>query len=254
MICNRLGALRVLALGMSCMAAAMPAAAKEPDWSSYAEILKKHTSEQVQSGIPLIWVNYSALKSDPLWPKVVAGLAGYDPAQLQGRQEEIAFYSNAYNILTIKKMVDNWPVRNIRDLGGKVFNQVWDQPAGEIGGKTYTLGQIEHGILRKKGEPRIHFAITCASKGCPDLRREPYTAAKLDQQLEEQTRRYLNNAAKGLRVEGGKVRVSKIFDWFERDFKAVGGIDSFIRRYRRDLPTGAHAEPGIDYDWTANGA
>ena len=114
-----------------------------------------------------------------------------------------------------------------------------------------SLDELEHDILRKLGEPRIHFAIVCASVSCPDLRREPYTAALLEVQLEEQVRGFLANEAKGLRLEGRQARVSKIFDWFAEDFSGVGGVAAFIRRYR-PLPAAVAVEADLDYDWSVN--
>lgn len=232
---------------------AQPVGATEPDWSTYGELLKNYTTPIDRHGISYTAVNYAALPSDPRYLQVVAALAAFNPAQLQGQAEQLAFYINAYNILAVKTIVDHWPVASIKDLGGTLLNQVWDQPAGQIGGKTYTLNQVEHEILRKQGEPRIHLAIVCASKSCPDLRNEPYRAARLNEQLEQQSQSYLANASKGCRVEQGKIHVSKIFRWFKGDFKAQGGVEAFVRRYRPDLPKDAEVTADLPYDWTVNG-
>ncbi len=101
------------------------------------------------------------------------------------------------------------------------------------------------------GDPRIHLAIVCASISCPDLRNEPYTAAKLNEQLDYQSRQFLNNEGKGLKIEKKAIRLSKIFDWFKGDFKASGGVMTFIKRYRTDLPA-LKIEANMPYDWTVN--
>lgn len=103
------------------------------------------------------------------------------------------------------------------------------------------------------GEPRIHMAIVCASKSCPDLRVEPYAAAKLDVQLSAASKAYLDNPTKGLRVEKDAIRVSKIFDWFEEDFEPMGGVEGFIYKYHPDLPTDLPIKANLPYDWSLNG-
>ena len=147
-------------------------------------------------------------------------------------------------------VLDHWPLKSIKDVGS-LLSPVWDKPAGEIGGKRVTLGQIEHEILRPMGEPRVHFAIVCASVSCPDLNNRPYTAARLDGQLDEQVRRFLGNKTKGVAVADNQIRISKIFDWFEEDFQRAGGVDAFVRRYRPNLPA-SPVEADIPYDWDLN--
>src|SRR5690606_6900214 len=115
---------------------------------------------------------------------------------------------------------------------GSLLFPVWRKDVGQLHGKTVTLQQVEDDLIRSLNEPRIHMAIVCASVSCPDLRPEPYTAAQLEQQLEEQTRTFLHNDAKGVRINGNDVEVSKIFDWFEKDFADAGGVKAFIERYR----------------------
>ena len=198
--------------------------------------------------------DYRALRRDPLFPRVTAALTRFDPARLEGRRERLAFYINAYNILAMKTVVDHWPLDSIKDAGG-LFGSVWKQDAGVIGGRTVSLDQIEHRILRPLGEPRIHMAIVCASVSCPDLRPEPYRAARLDDQLDQQTRAFLANPGKGLRLKGSVARVSRIFDWFEEDFRrAYGGVRPFLRRYRPDVAQTVNIEADLPYDWSLNDA
>jgi len=156
-----------------------------------------------------------------------------------------------YNILALKTVLDHWPVESIKDVGS-LLSPVWDKPAGNIGGKAVSLGEIEHKILRPMGEPRVHLAIVCASVSCPDLRNTPFTGSELDSQLDEQARQFLNNADKGLKIGSKRIRISKIFDWFEEDFRSIGGVEAFIRGYRPDLPALRFTE-SINYDWDVNG-
>ena len=117
---------------------------------------------------------------------------------LAGERERFAFWANAYNLLAIKAVLDQYPTRSIRD-GGSLLQPIWKKKVGTVAGREYALDDIEHGILRREfKEPRVHFAIVCASLSCPDLRPEPFGAERLDAQLDEQTRAFLANPTKGL--------------------------------------------------------
>jgi hypothetical protein len=227
------------------------ASAQEPIWNEYASILKRHVTPQTKQGIKLNWVDYSGLKQDPLWPKVIQRVQGYPTATLKGRKEKLAFYINAYNILAMKMVTDHWPLKSIKDVGS-LFSPVWKKTAGTIDGKKVTLDQIEHKILRTMGEPRIHMSIVCASISCPDLRRKPYTAAKLNAQLDDQSASFLNNSSKGVHLSGNKIKVTKIFDWFGKDFEKLGGVKAFIGNYV-NLPAGGKINGYLNYNWSVNG-
>jgi len=226
------------------------AQAAEPDWSDYRVVLN-HVKPGNKNGVKLMLVDYPAIKANGSLDKAYQALAGFDPRRLSSREERMAFYINAYNILALKTVADHWPVDSIKDVGS-LFKPVWDRPAGQLGGNTVTLGEVEHTILRPLGEPRIHLAIVCASVSCPDLRDEPYSAAKLASQLDDQAQRFLSNTGKGLSVGVDRIKVSKIFDWFEKDFAAGGGVAAFIKRYQPELPD-LKIKAAIDYDWSVNG-
>lgn len=196
-------------------------------------------------------VDYLAIKSNGSLNKAYQALVAFDLNRLSSRQEKLAFYINAYNILALKKIVDHWPTDSIKD-SGNVFSPVWEKPAGTLAGKTVTLGQVEHKILRPMGEPRIHLAIVCASVSCPDLRHEPYTAKQLDDQLDDQVKQFISNPGKGLKIEKNTIRISRIFDWFEEDFAVVGGVFDFLKRYKPDLPA-LKIKANLPYDWRING-
>lgn len=224
--------------------------AAEPDWRVYAEVLK-NVGAGTKNNVKLALVDYRALKENGKLESAYRQLANFPVTRLSNKEEKLAFYINAYNILALKTVVDHWPLDSIKDVGS-LISPVWGKPAGSIGGDTVSLDGIENKILRTLGEPRIHFAIVCASVSCPDLRNTPYTASKLDAQLDEQVRQFLGNADKGLRIGKDSIEISRIFDWFAKDFKAVGGIEVFIRRYRPDLPELPFKE-AINYDWDVNG-
>ncbi|MFU8787758.1 MAG: DUF547 domain-containing protein [Methylobacter sp.] len=223
--------------------------AASPDWSVYAKAL-----QSVKTGnkhdTPLNQVDYSALKKSGQLEAAYQIIKTFPVATLASKEEKLAFYINTYNILALKMVLDNFPVDSIKDVGN-VLSPVWKKTAGEIGGKEVSLDAIENDVIRKMGEPRIHFAIVCASVSCPDLRTEPYTAEKLNVQLDDQAKSFLNNAKKGLNDDGKVIHVSKIFDWFGKDFKTVGGIEAFIRQHRSGLSKAA-IETDIDYDWSLN--
>lgn len=224
--------------------------AEEPDWSDYQAVLS-HVKPGSKNGVKLMLVDYPAIKANGSLDKACQALAAFDPNRLSNRGERLAFYINAYNILALKTVADHWPVDSIKEVGS-LFKPVWDRPAGQVGGKTVSLGEVEHKILRPLGDPRIHLAIVCASVSCPDLRNEPYTAARLPSQLDEQSQRFLGNAGKGLSVGQDRIEVSKIFDWFEEDFAAGGGVAAFIKHYKPELPD-LKINATIDYDWSING-
>jgi len=238
----------ILAINLLLLAA--NAFAEEPDWSRYQAVLN-HVKSGVKNGVSLMLVDYQAIKTEGSLDKAYQALSAFKLERLSSRNEKLAFYINAYNILALKKVLDYWPTKSIKD-SGSFFSPVWDKPAGSLGGESVSLGQVEHKILRPMGEPRIHLAIVCASVSCPDLRNEPYTAAKLNDQLNDQARQFLNNKDKGLKIEKKAIRLSKIFDWFEEDFDVNGGVTAFIKRYRTDL-SALQIKTNISYDWAVNG-
>jgi hypothetical protein len=226
-------------------------AAQEPDWKDYAEVLKS-VKYGIKNGTPLALVDYAALKQSGRVEKVYQQISAYPIASLKGKNETLAFYINTYNILALKTVVDHWPLESIKDVGS-FFKPVWGKEAGTIGGNRVSLDDIENHIIRPMGEPRIHLAIVCASVSCPDLRSEPYTAAILNKQLDEQANAFLGNDKKGLYMTENEITVSKIFKWFKKDFDKAGGVDLFIRSYRTDLPIEYEINADIDYDWSVNG-
>jgi len=227
------------------------AVAMQPDWHDYTIILST-VKQGEKHGIPLALVDYSALKKSGQLEKVYQQISAFPVESLSGKEEILAFYINAYNILALKMVLDHWPLESIKDAGS-FFSPVWGKDAGVIDGKTVSLDDIENKIIRPMGEPRIHLAIVCASVSCPDLRSEPYTAELLYKQLDEQASVFLKNDKKGLYIVKDEIIVSKIFKWFSEDFDKLGGVGVFIRRYRTDLPLGYSITADIDYDWSVNG-
>ncbi|RMD84464.1 MAG: DUF547 domain-containing protein, partial [Lentisphaerae bacterium] len=168
-------------------------------------------------------------------------------------KRQLAFLINLYNAATLKLIVDHYPVKSIKDIGGW-FTGPWDQKVVPLWGRLVTLNFLEHKLLRKEfHEPRIHLALVCAARGCPPLRSEAYRASRLDAQLDDQAQRYFSMPT-GLQIDNNrrKVLVSKIFKWYSEDFESVR---AFIRRYVK--PELQHAVTTYDldylaYDWRLN--
>ena len=242
-----------IALGLiiGCLSGTPKVLANSLPWDDYDRLLNAYVVSGRTAGVTLNQVDYSGLGQDAGFAKLVEDLAAFQLQELDSRDEPLAFYINAYNILTLKVVLDNWPLKSIKDVGN-IFRPVWKRAAGVIDGKSVSLHEIEHERLRKMDEPRIYFAIVCASVSCPDLRMEAYRSEKLGEQLDSQIRDFLNNPGKGLRSNGDRVEISQIFAWFEQDFATRGGVEGFIRRHHT-LPDGVQLRPSINYNWSLNG-
>lgn len=225
------------------------------DFSSWDAILKNNTRPSNYAGIVYVGLDYAAILNSGEFDRLVGGLEAFSPEELHGREETLAFWINVYNIFAVKMVRDHYPVTSIKDVGS-IFSPVWSMPAGKIGGKIYTLDDIENRILRPMNEPAVHFAIVCASISCPDLRAEAYTASALKDQLKSQTNRFLENGGKGMRVnsENRTVHLSRIFDWYEKDFAGFGGAIGFLNSEwgnNRNISSG-YAMKYMPYNWDLN--
>jgi hypothetical protein len=218
------------------------------DWRAYDQLLREHVHAGQRFGLQANLVDYNALGKDPSFAAIAQQLATYNPEKLN-KIERLAFYINAYNYFAIKLVVDNQPQDSIKDIGN-FFSPVWKKTAGKINGEEISLDFIEHQVLRKMGEPGIHFAIVCASMSCPDLRAEAYNPEDLMQQLNDQIQIFLNTP-KGLNIHNNELYVSKIFDWFGADFKQYGGVLAFLRLYKPELSR-FDSFSTLDYDWRLN--
>jgi hypothetical protein len=221
------------------------------DHSLYADLLKKY----VRDGV----VNYQGFKDEEKrLDAYLMVLEGIDTGALS-RNEQLAFYINAYNASTIKLILSGYPgVKSIWDLGGRIFNRVFSKKVVRIEGKTISLDDLEHGIIRPRfKEPRIHFAVNCASRSCPPLISEPYQGRLLDAQLDASTRAFLNNPQRNY-LEDNNFYVSSIFKWFGEDFND-DVIGFFLRFADTELKAKLMAHRDkikvkyLDYDWSLNG-
>ncbi len=220
------------------------------DNTLYAQLLDRH----VQDGV----VDYQGFKADEkMLDAYLDQMAAVEPDKLS-RNEQFAFYINAYNAWTIKLILTRYPgISSIKDIGS-IFSSPWKKKISRINGKLLTLDEIEHEILRPRfQDPRIHFAVNCASKGCPKLISQPYEASSLAQQLDTVTRDFINNPDRNY-LKGDTLYVSRIFKWFAEDFNH--DIRGFFLQYASGDLRQALAAAGddldiryLDYDWSLNG-
>ncbi len=178
------------------------------------------------------------------------------------RAEQLAYWINLYNALTVQVVLDHYPVESIQDIAispGIFTVGPWDRTLVEIEGEAVSLNDIEHRILRPIWrDPRIHYAVNCASIGCPDLRAAPFTAANAEARLEAAAYAYVNHP-RGARVEDGRLTVSSIYGWFQEDFgNTEKGVIAHLARYAEaDLVKALETVAEIDayaYDWHLNDA
>ncbi len=172
------------------------------------------------------------------------------------KEEQLAYWINAYNAFTIKLIIDNYPLESIQDLHPTFkipgVNTVWHKKFFKIGGEEASLDQIEHDILRKEfEEPRIHFAINCASFSCPPLRNEAFTADKLEMQLEEMATQFINDDKRN-QISANEAEVSKIFSWFTKDFTKKGSLREYLNKYSKVKLTEDADIDYMNYDWSLN--
>lgn len=211
----------------------------QPNYQAYNSILSKYVSNTGE-------VDYKALKRNAaLLSRVVQDFSRQSPSTKWSDTEQLAFWINAYNVFTLQLIVDNYPLKSIMDLDG---GKTWDVKRINIGGKLYSLNQIENDIIRPQfKDPRIHFALNCAAKSCPPLYNKAYLPAQLDSQLDERTRAFIRSNSNTLNEKA--VKISRIFEWYKSDF---GDLPVFLNKY-----AGVKISPQAkiiyaDYNWNLN--
>ena len=228
------------------------------DFSDWDSLIKKHVKPKRVDGIFINAVDYKNLKNDSNFNRLISRLGSAQLVSLKSREEKLVFWINTYNILAAKMVTDHYPIKSIKDAGS-IFSRVWKKNAGHVAGKERTLNEIEHEILRKMDEPRVHVAIVCASVSCPDLRLEAFNVNSLNEQLDDQMKVFLKSSEKGMKIDNEKNRVylSSIFKWFEDDFESRGGVLKFIANYVSPDVAKKLTRSGIkiyylEYNWGIN--
>lgn len=249
----------IAGLGAAFVFRSHAASAAAPSHAPFTDLLQRYV---VAGGDGLNRVRYARFKAEAnaALDRYIASLAGTRVSAL-GRDDGFAFWVNLYNAVTLQVLLAHYPVRSIReiDLGGGFFARgPWRRNLVTVEGRELSLDDIEHGILRKRwSEPRVHYAVNCASIGCPNLAREAWSGAALERMLDEGARAFVNHR-RGVEVTADGVRASRIYSWFSEDF----GTGEQLRVHWR-----AHAAPalqrglganvriaGYQYDWGLNDA
>jgi len=195
------------------------AGAQTIDHSKWTEILQFYVAENGN-------VNYKGLqKNRKSLNAYLNNLAQNVPEENWSKAEKMAYWINAYNAYTIQLILNNYPTESIKDI-----KDPWGQTFFEIGGKMISLNTIEHEILRPMGDPRIHFAIVCASESCPKLLNCAYEAKSLTDQLDQAAREFINDTSKNS-ISESKITISKIFKWFKSDFPKGDAFINYLNKY-----------------------
>lgn len=219
-----------------------------------AKILSAHVADG--------WVDYAGLKADPTGlQSYLDEVAGVTEDEFKGWTEpqQIAFLLNLYNAATLRLVADHYPVKSIKKIGG-LLSGPWKQEVVRLWGRTTTLDEVEHGLLRARyAEPRVHFALVCAAKSCPPLRAEPFVADRLDAQLTDQGKQFLAQPAKNrVDLAAKTLWLSPIFDWFRADFTKEGkSLEEAVAPFLADADARQVRSGGLKvkftaYDWSLN--
>ena len=222
-----------------------------PSHQAWNELLQQHVSKTGE-------VNYKGFINEKAKLQRYLDTISQNPPDKKKwtEAEQLAYWINAYNAYTVKLIIDNYPLKSIQDLHPTLkvpgVNTVWHKKFFKIGGQEASLDEIEHKILRRQfNEPRIHFAINCASFSCPPLRNEAFVASKLDKQLDKQARAFINDTKRN-RITPDKAEVSQIFNWFKGDFTKNGSLLEYLNKYSSTkIKPGAEVDY-MKYDWNLN--
>lgn len=244
---NRLNVYLSVIIGV-CLLCGMSLCA-EPDYSDYAHLLKTYV---VEDGVR--YAAWAKQSDDVSVLKAFVEELGQAEIDALSKDEQKAFYINLYNAAMVQAVLDHYPIKSVKQIGLLPFS-IFKKNFIPLGDDAVSLDHVEKGILLKQYfDPRIHFAVNCASESCPSLRAEPFIGARLDAQLDEQTRLFAMSA-RAARVDEVKrsVAYSELFKWYADDF-GVNNPAEFLNRYRESkLPVSASVA-WIDYDWSLNAA
>jgi Protein of unknown function, DUF547 len=208
------------------------------DHSTWNDLLKKHVSVTGK-------VNYKGFKIDlELLDTYMRSLNENAPTENASKEERLAYWLNAYNAVTVRLIVGNYPLTSITKLDG---GKPWDVKRYSNGSKKMSLNDIENNILRPMGDARIHFALNCAAKSCPPLLNEAFTGDNVQKLLEQRTKQFINSSRTV--VEKDAIKVSKIFEWYAKDF---GNVVDFVNKYAKVKAAKTAKVTYLDYDWGLN--
>ena len=208
---------------------------------SWDKLLKKYVDQKGN-------VDYASFKNDETaLQSYLDYLAKNKPANNSAKNERLAYYINLYHAATVKLILNNYPTKSIKSIKGP-----WSKKWVKVGDELLSLGYIEHKILRKMNEPRIHFAINCASYSCPKLVNSAFTVANMEQELEQATKDFVNDTTRN--QFGEKAKLSEIFKWYKSDFTDNGTLLEYIAKYSNKNINIKSKIGYLDYDWSLNEA
>lgn len=261
-----------LVVGLSCFMVAVSVEAQTTpafDHNTWNRLLAQHARWLPEGHAST--VDYRGMKADQTeLQSYLTALTAVQRKAFDGwsRETQLAFLINAYNAFTVQLILSRYPdLESIKDLGS-FLQSPWKKPFASLLGQIRSLDDIEHGLIRGSGryrDPRVHFAVNCASIGCPALRPEAYSPERLDAQLDDQAMRFLSDRTRN-RVKGDEMKISPIFKWyredFEQGFRGDKALPDFLARYAdalglnttqtRDLRSGKWTISFADYDWHLN--
>jgi len=237
-----------------------PASRESLDFTAWDALLKRVVTSGGDGINRVDYRSLAAADAEAL-AGIVTALAAVQ-ISAYNRDQQLAYWINLYNAVTLQVVAQHYPVATIRDIDvspGWFADGPWDAELVTVEGEALTLNDIEHRILRPIWrDPRVHYAVNCASLGCPNLAREAYRGDDINRRLDAAARAYINDP-RGVSLAGGRVVVSKIYDWFLEDFGgSTQGLLAHLRRFAAPELAARLAEAGdIDgtaYDWALNDA
>ncbi|MBL1281199.1 MAG: DUF547 domain-containing protein [Fluviicola sp.] len=212
-------------------------------YTSLTSFLKAHVSSSGK-------VNYAKIKTNMAQlDAIIKEIEENYPTADWSRNEKLVYWINAYNVYTLKLVASNYPLKSIKDITAKP----WHKKFIKLGGSTISLNDIEHSKIRGNyNEPRIHFALNCASGSCPILLNKAFTTQSLNYQLTALTKRYLKDSAQNDFSNPKSIKISSLFNWYKEDFaKKEGSVIDFINKYRTEQLKNPKISY-LDYDWSLN--
>lgn len=214
------------------------------DHREWDRLLQKHVS-------PTGVVDYEGFRKDrSQLDQYLKQLSGTSVKKLSSKEQKV-FWINAYNAYTVQLILDNYPLKSIMDLKFR-GKDAWSHPFIQIDGKRYTLNNIEHDILRKEfPDPRIHFAVNCASASCPKLANKAFDVSNIDSLMDSLTKAYINDKSQN-KLSANSVKISEIFKWYQEDFVKSGTLIDFLNKYSTTKISKNAKVEYLPYDWSLN--
>ncbi len=191
--------------------------------------------------------NYKGfIKNKNIFKQYLQSLSNNMPDETWSKDDKFAYWMNAYNAFTIKLIIDHYPTQSIKDI-----KDAWNTRFFKLGSKWYNLSEIEHKILRKMGDPRIHFGINCASFSCPPLLNGAFTAATVNSKLDFLAHQFVNDPLRN-KITENRIQLSKIFQWYGKDFKTQGSLIDFLNKYSEITINKNAKKSYLKYNWNLN--